>query len=74
MLSSGQDFGKHFFDSKHVLKVYFKPSRKNPDFGFLPLPYVLVWLKKPYILKILVQIKFLSEIKNGNKYHLTSEV
>ena len=30
--SSGQDFGKNFLDSKHVLKVYFKPSMKNPDF------------------------------------------
>ena len=29
LLSSGQDFGKNFLDSKHVLKVYFKPSRQN---------------------------------------------
>ena len=29
MLSSEQDFGKKFLDSKHVLKVYLKPSRKN---------------------------------------------
>ena len=29
LLSSGQDFGKKFLDSKHVLKVYFKPSRKK---------------------------------------------
>ena len=38
MLSSGQDFDKNFLDSKHFLKVYFKPSRKNQDFLFLPLP------------------------------------
>ena len=37
-LSSGQDFEKNFLDSKHVLKVCFKPSRKNQDFWFLPLP------------------------------------
>jgi hypothetical protein len=49
LLSSGQDFDKNFLDLKHVLKVYFKPSWKNPDFGFLPLPSVLVWLKKPYL-------------------------
>ena len=35
--SSGQDFDKNFLDSKHVLKVYFKPGRKNQDFWFLPL-------------------------------------
>jgi hypothetical protein len=32
LLSSRQDFGKNVLDSKHVLKVYFKPSRKNKDF------------------------------------------
>ena len=45
LLSSGQDFSKTFLDSKHVLKVYFKPSRKNQDFLFLPLCSELVWLK-----------------------------
>ena len=35
---SGQDFDKNFLDSKHVLKAYFKPSRKNQHFGFLPPP------------------------------------
>ena len=51
MLSSGQDFGKNFLDSKHVLKVYFKPSRKNPDFYFLflPLSSELVWLKTRHL-------------------------
>ena len=49
LLSSGQDFDKNFLDSKHVLKVYFKPSRENPDFGFLPLPLMPVWLKNPYL-------------------------
>ena len=29
MLSSGQEFDEKFLDSKHVLKVYFKPSRKK---------------------------------------------
>ena len=28
-LSSGQDFDKNFLESKHVLKVYFKPSKKS---------------------------------------------
>ena len=42
---SGQDFGKNFIASKHVLKVCFKPSRKNPDFLYLPLCSVLVFLK-----------------------------
>ena len=39
LLSSGQDFVKNFLDSKHVLKVYFKPSGKNQDFSFSPLPF-----------------------------------
>jgi hypothetical protein len=52
LLSSGQEFDKKFLDSKHVLKVYFKPSRKNPDFGFLPLPSKLVRLKNPYLRQI----------------------
>ena len=30
---------------KYVLNVYFKLSRKNPDFGFLPLLSKPVWLK-----------------------------
>ena len=34
LLSSEQDFGKKLLDSKHVLKVFFKPIRKNPDFYF----------------------------------------
>ena len=33
-----------FQQKKFWLKVYFKPSRKNPDF-FLPLPSELIWLK-----------------------------
>jgi hypothetical protein len=49
LLSSGQEFDEKFLDSKHVLKAYFKPSRKNPDFGFLPLPSMLVRLKNPYL-------------------------
>ena len=36
---------RRFFKSKHVLKVYFKPSRKNKDFLFLPDPDLLVRLK-----------------------------
>ena len=38
-----------FLDSNHVLKVYFKSSRKNQDFLFLPLPSVRVWLKIRYL-------------------------
>ena len=39
-------------DSKHVLK----PRRKNPDFGFLPVPILPVsenWPLKPTILEFL---------------------
>ena len=45
MLSSGQEFDEKFLDSKHDLKVYFKPSRKKKYFEFLPLPILPVWLK-----------------------------
>ena len=45
LLSSGQDFSKKFIHSKHVLKVYLKPSRKNPKISFLPLCSKLVRLK-----------------------------
>jgi hypothetical protein len=48
---SGQDFDKKILDSKHVLKLYFKSSRKNPDFLFLPLPSELVWLKIHHLMK-----------------------
>ena len=51
MLSSGQDFGKNFLDSKHVLKLYFKPSRKNPYFLFLSLPSEPLWLKICHLIK-----------------------
>ena len=30
---------------RHVLKVYFKPSRKNKDFVFLPVPTLPCWQK-----------------------------
>ena len=33
-----------FLDSKHVHKVNFKPSRKNKDFVFLPVPILLGWI------------------------------
>ena len=49
MLSSEQDFDKNFLDSKLVLKVYLKPSRKNQKNLFLPLPSVPVWLKIRYL-------------------------
>ena len=29
--------------------MYFKPSRKNPDFGFLPLPSKPAWLKNDHL-------------------------
>jgi hypothetical protein len=45
LLSAGLDFLKNVLNSKHVLKVYFKHSRKNPDFLFLPLPSEPIWLK-----------------------------
>jgi hypothetical protein len=45
LLSSGQEFDEKILDSKHVLKVYFKPSRKKKYFVFLPLPILPVRLK-----------------------------
>ena len=60
LLSSGQDFNKKFLDSKHVLKVYFKPSRKNKIFLFLPLPSKLASLKNDH-LSALFKIKTNSE-------------
>jgi hypothetical protein len=50
LLSSEQEFDEKFLDSKHVLKVYFKPSRKNQNFGFLPLSSKLVRLTNPYLM------------------------
>ena len=51
MLSSGQDFDKKFLDLKHVLKVYFKPLRKNQKFWFLPIPSKLASLKNDHLSK-----------------------
>ena len=45
LLSSGQEFDKMFLESKHILKVYFKPSRKNKDIVFLPVHILSAWLK-----------------------------
>ena len=53
LLSSGQDFDKKFFDSKHVLKVYFKPSRKKSVFSiFLPLLSKPASMKKDRLNKV----------------------
>jgi hypothetical protein len=49
LLSSEKDVDKNFLASKHVLKVYFKPSRKNQDFLFLPLPSKLASMKNGHI-------------------------
>ena len=32
-----------------VPTVYFKPSKKNTDFGFLPLPSKPAWLKNDHL-------------------------
>ena len=48
-LSSGQKFDQNFLDSKNILKVYFKPSRKDKDFVFLPVPILPVWVKIGYL-------------------------
>ena len=50
---SAQDFDKNVSDSKHVFKVYFKPSRKNLNFWFLSLSSKPVWLKTPYLIDIM---------------------
>ena len=39
MLSSGQEFDEKFLDSKHVLKVSFKPSRKKKYFCIFTSSY-----------------------------------
>ena len=49
LLSSGQHFNNNFLDSKHVLKVYFKPSRKNQDFLILPRPSKLGSMKNDHL-------------------------
>ena len=40
-----KEFDENVLDSKHVLKGYFKPSMKNKDFVFLPVPIFPVWVK-----------------------------
>jgi hypothetical protein len=45
LLSSGQEFDERFLDSKHVLKVNCKPSRKNKDLVSLQVPILPGWLK-----------------------------
>ena len=47
--SLGPEFDKIFLDSLHVSNMKFKPSWKNPDFGFLPLPSKPVWLKNDHL-------------------------
>ena len=51
LLSSGQEFDEKFLDSKYVLKMYFKPSRKNENFVFLPDPILPVWLKILHLIR-----------------------
>ena len=46
-----QEFDEKFLDSKHVLKVYFKPISKNKDFVFLPVPILPFWLKIGHLSK-----------------------
>ena len=45
-----------FLYSKHVLKVYFKPSWKNPDFGSLPLPIFPVSVKNGHLRNIMISM------------------
>ena len=45
----GKLFNKNFLDSKHILKVHFKPGRKNIDFEFLPLPTLPVSVKNGHL-------------------------
>ena len=67
MLSSGQEFDEKFLDSKHVLKVYFKPSRKNKIFVFLPDPILPVWLRILH-LKLSSKFFFLPQAANTTEY------
>ena len=59
MRKSGQEFAKKLLDSKHVLKVIFKPSRKNKDFVYLKDPILPVWVK---ILHLSCYTKYLEYI------------
>ena len=54
MLSSGKEFDEKFLDSKYVLKMYFKPSRKNENFVFLPDPILPVWLKILHLIELII--------------------
>ena len=69
MLSSGQEFDEKFLDSKHVLKVNFKPSRKNKDFVFLPVPILPGWLKilhlSRYVLSLNISYVFMLNEKEN---------
>ena len=51
-LSVGQEFDKKFLNSTHVLKVYFKLNRKNPDFVFLPLPTLPASVKNGHLCEL----------------------
>ena len=56
MLSSGQDFGKKLLDSKHVLKVYFKPRRKNQKLLFFPLCSVVVGVRILHLIEFFEKV------------------
>ena len=66
---SGQEFDKTFLFSKHVLKVYFKPSRKNKAFIFLPDAILPGWLKilhlREYVVVYLWQWKWFNPVSGG---------
>ena len=64
MLSSGQEFDEKFLDSKHVLKVYFKPSRKKKYFIFLAIPILPGRLK---ILHLTNKSKIMNNLKLPNR-------
>ena len=54
--SSGKEFDENLLDSKHVLKVFFKPSRKKKDFVFLPVPILPVWLKIGHLIGYQIKV------------------
>ena len=68
MLSSGQEFDEKVLDSKHVLKVIFKPSRKNKDLLFLPDPILAGWLKIVHLIHSKFKMSNIKFVLSGSNF------
>jgi hypothetical protein len=65
LLSSGQEFDEKFLDSKHVLKVNFKPSRKQKYFVLLPVPILPGRLKILHLKQLLYPMSQIKKVILG---------